>query len=72
MVKSLIFTIPLTLIGSIWGVNGIFIGLSVSNILAGVYAAFEMRKELKRSNSELGKVNIWKEYFKDFNRLFEK
>ena len=70
LIKSLLFTIPLTLIGSYWGINGIFIGLSLSNILAGIYASSEMRKEFVRTNSALAKVSIWQEYKRDLKRMF--
>lgn len=72
LVKSFAFTLPLTLIGSVWGVHGIFIGLSVGNVLAGIYSAFEMRKEFKRSNSNLSNVNVGMEYVKDIKRIFGK
>lgn len=68
-VKTLAFTVPLTLIGSYWGVEGIFIGLAVSNVGGGIYAAFEMRRDLKNVDSPLAKTNVWKEYAKDFKRV---
>ncbi len=71
LVKSVAFTIPLTLIGSYFGIAGIFIGISLGNILAGLLAAYEMRKQFKKGNSELAKVNIWQEYKNDFKRLFQ-
>ena len=71
LVKSIAFTIPLTLIGSYFGVKGIFVGISLGNILAGLLAAYEMRKQFKKVNSELAKVNIWNEYLNDFKRLFK-
>ncbi len=70
LVKSIAFTIPITLIGSYFGVTEIFIGISLSNILAGLLATYEMRKQFKKVNSELAKVNIWNEYTDDFKRLF--
>jgi putative MATE family efflux protein len=70
IVKSAAFTIPLTLIGSFFGVSGIFVGISVGNILAGIYAAYEMRKHFISEDSEMAKVNILKEYKNDFKRLF--
>lgn len=70
LVKSIAFTIPFTLIGSYFGVSGIFIGISLANILAGLLAAHEMRKQFKKVNSELIKVNVWSEYRNDFKRLF--
>ena len=72
LVKSIAFTIPLTLIGSLWGVLGIFIGLSFSNVLAGLYAAYEMKKDFKRVGSKLAEVNIWNEYRNDLKKLFSR
>jgi len=51
--KSFLFTIPLASIGSLFSVEGIFIGLSVSNMIGGLYARYEMRKDLKELGSEL-------------------
>lgn len=66
LVKSLLFTVPLTLIGSFWGTKGIFVGVSASNVLGGIYAGYAMRKELKRVKSTLSEVNVWQEYKNDF------
>ncbi|MCG8326069.1 MAG: MATE family efflux transporter [Chitinophagales bacterium] len=71
LIKSLAFTIPLTFIGSFWGIEGIFIGLSLSNILAGIYAGYEMRKEFRRVNSPLADVNVFQEYMNDFKRFYK-
>ncbi len=70
LVKTVIFTLPLTFIGSIWGIPGIFIGLSISNLLGGFYAGYEIRKEFKRVGSALKDVNVWNEYKKDILWLF--
>lgn len=72
LVNSTAFTIPLTLIGSYFGITGIFIGITISNILAGLFAAHEMHKQFKKVNSALANVNIWKEYMNDFKRVFSK
>ena len=44
LVKSFALTVPLTLIGSFWGIVGIFTGLAISNVLAGLYALLEIKK----------------------------
>ena len=69
LVKSLLFTVPLTLIGTFWGIKGIFIGLALSNVLAGIYAGHQMRKEFARTHSALADVNVWEEYKQDFQRV---
>lgn len=53
LIKTLLFTIPLSTAGLFFGIHGIFIGLSISNVLGGFYARLIMRKELKRVNSSL-------------------
>ena len=65
LVKTLVFAIPFTLIGSIWGVFGIFFGLALSNIAAGIHAGLEMKKTFRKINSPLADVNVWKEYKRD-------
>ena len=72
LVKSFLLTIPLTLMGAFWGVQGIFGGLALSNVLAGMYAAYEMRKQFRKVDSALAKVNIWKEYWQDLKGVFGK
>jgi len=67
--KTALFTVPLTIAGSFWGVDGIFIGLSASNVLAGLYSGFEMRKQFKKVNSSLANVNVIQEYKNDFIRI---
>ena len=71
-VKLLLFTMPLTLIGSIWGVGGIFTGFALSNVLAGIYAANQIQKELKRTNSALADVTLLQAYKNDIMLLFGK
>ena len=68
LVKSAFFVI-FTLLGSFWGVNGIFAGVAASNILGGVYASAEMKKEFVRTQSELAKVNVWQAYRNDFVKM---
>ncbi|GAB5451178.1 MAG: hypothetical protein Hals2KO_15060 [Halioglobus sp.] len=72
IIKFLILTFPLTLIGSIWGVAGIFVGLALSNVLAGVYAANQIQKELTRIESPLAQVSIFQAHKNDLLRIFGK
>ena len=67
--KSFFFTIPLTWVASYWGVIGIFAGVSFSNLLAGVFAAWRMRKELDRVDSKLLDEPVLHNYWKDFKSL---
>ncbi len=68
--KSLLFTVPLSFIGSFFGVEGIFIGISVSNILGGLLATYYIRKHFKEIGSPMASVNIWHEYANDIKSLF--
>ncbi|UTW61986.1 MATE family efflux transporter [bacterium SCSIO 12741] len=65
LVKTLGFTIPLGLIGAYFGVLGIFIGLALSNVAGGIYAAYLMRKQLKMVNSPLAQKNPVESYRDD-------
>ncbi|MBX2870473.1 MAG: polysaccharide biosynthesis C-terminal domain-containing protein, partial [Saprospiraceae bacterium] len=68
--RSFLFTLPLTWIGSHWGVLGIFAGLSFSNLLAGIYASWRMRKELDRVQSKLLQEPVLSSYWKDITGIF--
>lgn len=71
LIKSLLLTVPFTLLGSfIYGVEGIFIGLSLSNILGGVYASYSIQQKIKELNLELKDAKIWKDYKADFQNIF--
>lgn len=69
MVKSFAITVPLTLLGSYWGVVGIFVALSLSNVLAGLYAIRRMQASFRKYNSPLAQRNVWADYWADIKRL---
>lgn len=69
VLRSLVFTVPMTLIGSVWMTRGVFTGLSLSHVLAGLYAAYEMRKQLQKAGSPLASVNVFEAYVDDFTRV---
>ncbi|ANQ49398.1 MATE family efflux transporter [Flammeovirga sp. MY04] len=67
VIKTLVFTVPLALIGSyFYEVIGIFMGIGLSNILGGIYASYMMRKEINNSSSSLKGVDILQDYKNDF------
>lgn len=70
LVKTLVFTIPLCLIGALFSVHGIFIGLGLSHLIGGLYAGYEMHKELRRVNSSLVGVSPIKDMLGDLQGLF--
>jgi len=69
-IKSFAFAVPLALIGSIWGVKGIFLGVALANVLAGIYATILMRKEIKNNYPDLQKVKALEDYKNNVKRLF--
>ena len=71
LIKSVVFAVPFTLLGSKWGVNGIFIGLAASNILSGLYAMMMMRMEIKKMKSKLVDADIADDFLSDFKSLFQ-
>ncbi|PWJ44316.1 MATE family efflux transporter [Sediminitomix flava] len=66
LVKTFGLTLPLTIAGYFFGAQGIFIALGLSNLLGGLYAAYEMRKELKRVGSSLKNRNPVTDMMSDF------
>jgi Na+-driven multidrug efflux pump len=71
-VKSFSFTIPLTLIGSYWGVKGIFIGVALSNLLAGIYTSIQIRKLEQIEFNAVTNRTIIQDYMDDIKWLFGK
>ncbi len=69
LVKTFLFTVPLTLIGAYFSVSGIFIGLSLSNIFGGIYARREMRTQLRKAGSSLAQRSPLADYKTDIIAL---
>ncbi len=65
LVKTFVLTIPLTLLGSLWGYLGILVGLSLSNIAGGIHAARVMKRSLVKSGSALAKRSPMEDYRAD-------
>lgn len=70
LVRTILFMLPLTLIGTLFGANGIFGGLAVSNILGGMYASYVMRKQLKKVGSSLVGRNPFQDYKADVKTIW--
>ncbi len=70
MVKSLIFTIPLAILGSFIGLYGIFVGISLANIFGAVYSKILLNRWHKETGSYLSGYNPINDYLKDFRSLF--
>lgn len=68
-IKSFVFVVPLVALGSFWGVQGIFVSIAASNILAGVVASKSMSKYIQKEHPELSRINKWKDYASDFTRF---
>lgn len=73
LMRSVVFMIPLGIVGAQFGVNGVFIGIAGANVLAGVWAGCKMRRAIKEMKSSLVEVNIPNDYLADvtgwYNRL---
>lgn len=69
LVKSIVFTMPLALIGSYWGVNGIFVSVMIANMGSGVYSMVMMRKEISKMKSNLANADISSDFRSDFSTI---
>lgn len=69
LVKSFLFTAPLAIAGSFFGAWGVFAAISLSNLLGAVYAAWAMRRELRRSHSALADRRPIDDYVADWRGL---
>lgn len=70
IVKSFIFTVPFAYMGSIFSVEGIFIGLALANIAGGLYSGRHMQREINKSYSKLSQISIWEDYKQDIKAVF--
>jgi len=71
-VKSFVFTIPLILIGFLFGIKGVFIGLSVANILGGIYAGKLIHECLEAVGSSISERKPIDDYKNDIRNFFRK
>ncbi len=71
LIKTLLFTLPLTFVGSYYGVVGIFAGIALGNVLGAWYAAKTMKTQMKKLNSRLAEVRVLSEYKKDLMNLVQ-
>lgn len=69
VVKSLVLTIPMALLGAWWSLESIWVALALANILGSVYAYKVLNRWLVESNSELPNKSILADYRSDFRFL---
>ena len=69
LVKTFIFTAPLCFIGSFFGYVGILFGISISNILGGLYGGYVMRRTLRGTDSQLDKRSALNDYAADMEAV---
>ncbi|GAL16614.1 MATE family of MDR efflux pumps [Vibrio maritimus] len=69
MIKSLVLTIPLALIGAIWSLESIWIALAVANLLGSIYAFKVLNRWLLESGSKLPTTKVMADYRSDFKFL---
>ena len=72
LVRTFIFTMPLLVIASFINATAILVALTVSNILAGLYAGMLMRRSIQQWNRPLADVNPWDDYKANLKNLFKK
>lgn len=72
VIKYIFILVPAVFIGNNFGINGIWIALSVSNLVGGLYASKLFRKWLSSQNSSLNNVKLREEYKKDFKKIINK
>jgi len=72
LVKALVLTIPLAIIGALFSVNGIWLGLALANFSGAIYAIRLLERWLQNNNSSLAGQNRLLPYVKDFKYLLNK
>ncbi len=72
LIKSLGFTIPLAFVGSLFSLQGVWIGLAAANIIGGLYAGRLLKQWLVANNSSLVGHHPIHDYIKDLKYLFFK
>lgn len=69
VIKSLILTIPLALIGALWSLEAIWVALAVANLLGSIYAYKVLNRWLLESGSKFSTTNVLADYRSDFRFL---
>lgn len=69
VVKTLGITVPAALVGSRFGALGIFVAISVSNLLGAAYAGWLMRRRLSRADFSVGRRSAIEDYKTDARRV---
>ncbi len=72
LVKAIIFTLPLAVVGAWMGLTFIWIGIAIANVLAAVYAKRLLNEWLEANNSELLMASPLLDYFNDIRSLWSK
>ncbi len=69
LIKSLMLTIPLTIVGSFFRLEGIWVGIALANFIGMFFADKALSKWLLTNNSDLYGVNRVQAYKDDFKLL---
>ncbi|MCL9776823.1 MATE family efflux transporter [Vibrio methylphosphonaticus] len=69
LVKSLLLTIPLAVIGSTWALNGIWLGVSLANLLGAIYAYQVLNQWIQSNRAGRSKQSIMDDYKADLEAI---
>lgn len=72
LVKAIIFTLPLAVVGAWMGLTFIWIGIAFANVLAAVYAKRLLNGWLEANHSELLMASPLLDYFNDIRSLWSR